>query len=281
MTSAIPTPDSPWPLYAFDNYFESAGRPYPTAERWDIVKELGYDKIWFSINFTMPERVERMKRIPLDRARTGLGVIAYTIVELANPFPDSPNVFDLMDCLQSGDTVEIALTAGWKQSVSDPSLDAEAIPILQRILDEAGKRGLTVSLYHHFGFWMQEIEDCVRVAKAMNHPRLKVSFCASHWYCSHHAEVAPDVGGAIALCAPWLHLVNTCGSRPTPAGSSFPLPTTIEVFGEGTFDQTSLLRALRDHHFTGGLGFQGYGIPGDPKENLAASLCNYRKIINL
>lgn len=277
----MPTPASPWPLYAFDNYFEHADRPVSDPERWDITRELGFDKLWLSINFTMPERIERMKRIPLDRARTVLGVIAYTIVELTNPFPESPNVFDLMDCLKAGDTLEIALTAGWKQSVSDPSLDAQAIPILQRILDEAGKRGITVSLYHHFGFWMQEIEDCVRLAKTINDPGLKVTFCASHWYCRHHAEAAPDVGGAIALCAPWLHLVNTCGSRPTPAGSSFPLPTTIEVFGEGTFDQAALLRALRLHHFTGGLGFQGYGIAGDPKENLAASLRNYRKILNL
>ena len=265
-----------WKTYAFDNYFESADRPYPTAERWDIVKELGYDKIWFSINFTMPERVERMKSIPLDRARTGLGVIAYTVLEMANPFPDSPNVFNLMDCLQAGDTLEIALTAGWKQSVSDPALDAQAIPILQRIVAEAGKRGLTVSLYHHFGFWMQEIEDCVRLAQAMNHPALKVSFCASHWYCTHYAEAAPNIGEAIALCAPWLHLVNTCGSRPTPDGVQFPLPTTIEAFGKGTFDQKALLLALREHGFTGDIGFQGYGMTGDPRQTLAASLRAFR-----
>ena len=276
---SLPTPSSPWPLYAFDNHFEHADHPVPDPDRWDIARDLGFSKLWLSINFTMPERVARMRRIPLDRDRTGLGVIVYTILDLQNPFPAAPNVFDLIDHLRPGDTLELALSLGWKRDLSDPAHDRLALVALEKILPVAEARGIIVSLYHHTGFWLETIEDAVRLARAFAHPRLKVTFCASHWYCLRHADPAADLSSAIALASPWLHLVNTCGTRPTPAGSSFPLPTTVEVLGAGTFDQAALLFALLRHGFAGDLGFQGYGIPGDPRQNLAACLRAYHALL--
>ena len=270
---------SPWKTVCFDNYFEDADRTYENSERWDIAKEVGFDTFWHSINFKMPERVERMRAIPEERKRSGLEASAYTVIDIRNPFPEGPNVFELMEYLRAGDTLEVGLTMDWMQDLSDPQFDAQACTVLEKLLEHADRHGLMLSLYHHYGFWMQDIEDCVRLAKRVDHERLKVTFCASHWYCRHYDRQEQMLEQAISLCQPWLHAVNLCGSQPLREGQEFPLPTTIEPVGRGTFDAAAFFKLLKAHNFQGAVGFQGFGIKGDPRENLAESMMAYQNYV--
>jgi sugar phosphate isomerase/epimerase len=270
-----------WKTFAFENHFGQADRDYSVSERWDIVKEVGFDKIWLTINFDLPESIKRMKAIPTERRRTGLGVVAYTVINLKMPFSETDQVFDLMEHLQAGDTLELGFLTEWRKDTSDPSYDPKALEILAKVLGRAEAMDLTVSLYHHYGFWMEQLEDCIRLVHQMNHPRLKITFCASHWYCFHYQEKEQTslLRAAIHSCQPWLHHVNICGSRPTPVEMDYPLPTTVEPVGEGDFDNQTLLTILHEINFSGLIGFQGFSIGGDPRRKLQTSFNHYRRML--
>jgi hypothetical protein len=52
----------------------------------------------------------------------------------------------------------------------------------------------------------------------------------------------------------------------------------IQTLDRGTFDVAGLLRQLRRLGYTGPIGLQGYGIGGDRRANLAASMAAWRKL---
>ena len=267
-------------LYPFDNYFSDADRAYPAAEQWDILKELGYAKAYLSVGLTNAEAWSRLLEVPAQRRRTGLGLAAvYTTVDLAlidkPPAPGAHTVEEMLAVLEPGDTLELALTVGWKKDCSDPRHDETAIAYIRSLLPLARSRGVTFSLYHHLGFWQERIEDCVRIAAKINDPALRVTFCGYHWY----ACDGTDLIGKLRMAAPWLHLANVCGARRvaprTFAGS---LPATIEPVGDGDFPLADFTRGLREIGYTGAVGFQGYKIGGYPPLNLRRSLEAFRRI---
>jgi len=243
-----------WKLFAFDNYFNDADRPYTPDEYWDIPRELGFDKVYFSVSRSPSPSWELFSAIPRQLQRTGLGLAA-------------------VQQLQPGDTLELALSVGWQKELSSPARDAQAAAFLKPLLEEARKRGVTISLYHHFGFWLERIEDCVRLAKAINDPNLRVTFCGYHWY----AIDRTDLKGKLRMAAPWLHLANVCGSRPAVPDEKSSLPATIEPVGNGEFPLADFISGLREIGFKGDVGFQGYLIGGHPPTNLSQSLNAFRQ----
>ena len=52
----------------------------------------------------------------------------------------------------------------------------------------------------------------------------------------------------------------------------------IQPLGQGTYEVLPLLRWLRQANYTGPIGLQHYGIPGDAAENLKHSLEAWRKL---
>lgn len=263
-----------WDLFPFNNYFLFADREYSADEMWDQTKAAGYDKLYFSVGRDNPDSWALAEQIPAQRRRTGLGLAAvYTVVDLTNPDPDGAHSFDeLMGLLEPGDVLELALTVGWQKDVSDPSHDEEAVALARRLLPAAKQRGVTISFYHHLGFWMEKIDDCVRVARAVDDPAVGVTFCGFHWYCVDRV----DLGGKMAEAAPYLKLVNVCGSRKRPEGSDFPLAYTIEPVGEGTFPLDGFIRSLGAVGYSGDVGFQGYKMGGHPPTTLSQSIGAWR-----
>ena len=78
--------------------------------------------------------------------------------------------------------------------------------------------------------------------------------------------------------APWLHIVNVCGSRPVGPEDTCTLPATIETVGRGEFPLAELISVLRNIKFAGDVGFQGYQIGGHPPTNLKKSIEAFRKV---
>ncbi|MEM1026940.1 MAG: TIM barrel protein [Planctomycetota bacterium] len=264
-----------WDTYAFGNHFIThPDRTFEFAEVWDQTLDSGVQGIHFSIGRDNEDQLRRGQSLTEHRRRTGLNLASIlTHVDLSNPDPDgAPPITEVMDLLEPGDTHEMGITMGWQQDVSDPKHDEQAIQILRKYADEAEARDLTVSLYPHFGFWLERVSDAVRLARAIDHPRLRVSFCGFHWYLVEGGDPTPTLREA----APWLRMVNVCGSRPTPEGHGFPLPNTIEPVGEGEFPLDTFVTALREVDYRGPVGFQGYLMGGDPLANLTQSYGAWR-----
>lgn len=267
-----------WKLFPFNNYFLFANREYSTDEMWDLTKAAGYDKLYFSVGRDNPESWRRAAEIPRQRRRTGLDLAAvYTVVDLTDPDPEGAHSFEeLMDLLEPGDILELALTVGWQVDTSDPAHDEKAVSFVSGLLPEARKRDIEISLYHHIGFWMERIDDCVRVAEKIADRAVGVTFCGFHWY----AVDRGDMGEKLQSSARHLKLVNVCGSRERPEDSDFPLPYTIEPVGEGTFPLRRFVDSLREIDYRGDVGFQGYNLGGDAEENLAKSIAAWKAAVS-
>ncbi|MEM1210925.1 MAG: TIM barrel protein [Planctomycetota bacterium] len=264
-----------WDTYAFGNHF--VGNPdqsFELPEIWDGVKASGIGRVHFSIGRDNADQLARGRAIREHRQRTGIGVASIlTHLNLAAPDAEGqPPITEVMDMLEPGDTHEMGITMGWQVDQSDPRHDDRAIEILRGYLEHAEARDLTISLYPHFGFWLERAQDAVRLARKIDHPRLRASFCGFHWYLVDGGDPTDTLHEA----APWLGLVNVCGSRPTPEGHRFPLPYTIEPVGEGDFPLDAIIRALRDIEYQRPVGFQGYMMGGDPVANLRQSQAAWR-----
>ncbi|MCS6244992.1 MAG: sugar phosphate isomerase/epimerase [Opitutus sp.] len=273
-----PAPHALWPIYAFDNYFTNAARPYTSTERWDLLKAAGYRAGYVGVNRDNPASRATLLDAHAQSKRTGLSLAAiYCVLDLTNPQPEGHHsVAEIIEQLQPGDVLELGLTVGWKKKVSDPGVDDTAIAQLTPLLALAKTRNVVIALYHHLGFYLERIEDCVRLAEKINDPALGVVFCGYHWYAVDRTELTAK----LRLAAPWLKRANLCGSRPSPnndfAGA---LPATIECVGEGEFPLSEFVQALKAIDYRGPVGFQGYKIEGKPEENLGKSIQAFQKAL--
>ena len=265
-------------VYAFSNHFEHADRRYALAEQWSILRELGYDGGYQAVNLGDAADREVCAQLPGLCARTGLDLAA--VYSVAEPWAPARaggwSAVELVAALRPGDTLELAINRGWCQDLSAARFDDEAVAFLQPLLAAARRRGITLSLYPHFGFWLERIEDCVRLAAKADDAHLRVTFCGFHWYACGGGDDARGLAAALRLARPWLHRVNVCGSRlvvPAVAGS---LPATIEPVGQGDFPLEEFLRQLDAVAYAGPVGFQGYRIGGHPPATLRQSLAAFR-----
>ena len=259
------------PVFAFDNYFGESELASSPAEQASLLKELGYDATYHSMNRTSDEGWEKLRSWHDASTGAGLPVAAYyTVVKLGEePPPGGHGVEEVIATIPEGSTLELAITIPGEKP-STPEHDAHAVDSLKALLAAAKPRSITLSLYHHIWFWMERIDDCVRLASRIDDPALRVTFCGYHWY----AVDGSALHEKLRLAAPWMALANLCGSRAYRDGETKKsgLPTTIEPVGEGDFPLGELISGLREISYVGPVGFQGYQIGGDPPDTLRRSI---------
>ncbi len=265
------------PVSAFDNYFADSPMAADPAAQAALLKSLGYDATYHSMNRKTDEGWKKFLAWEETSRRSGLPVAAYyTVLELGKEPPEGGHsVEEVIEHLTPGSMLELAiLMAG--ASPSDASRDAEVIDVLRPLVEQARSCGVTISLYHHIWFILERIEDCVRIAEKINDPALRVTFCGYHWYAVDGSELTAK----IRLAAPWMRLANLCGSRLAPEDAKFAgcLPKTIEPVGDGDFPLAEFVQALADVGYSGPVGFQGYKIGGQPPETLARSIEAWRRV---
>lgn len=277
-TTAQPTIPTDRPLFACDNHFNNADRTYTPAERWDVLRGLGFDHAYLGINLDEDESWSKLTSCSAEIARTGLGLIAaYTVLDIdnANPRPGRTPL-DVIDRLPDGSTLDLAIRASQSDRRSDPSLDPRVLAALTPLLARARERNVTVSLYHHLWFLVERIEDALRLADQIDDPSLKVTFSGYHWYAADSSNLSAKLQSA----AHRLHLVSICGAHPREPGRDYPLPAVIEPVGDGDYPLEETITTLRSIGYRGAIGFFGYAIGGHPPAVLARSLSAFRRAVS-
>ncbi len=229
-----------------------------------MLKELGYDGVGHLWLDNIPERLKTLDA-------TGLKLFQITLKVDITPGKQAydARLKEVLPLLKGRGVQFLLLMNGLKPS--DPAGDARAVEIVREMAALAAESGAQVLLYPHSNMWLEKIEDAVRVAGKVDRPNVGVMFNLCHWLrVSQDRNYQPRLAQAM----PRLWAVSICGADEfddQPGWARY-----IQPLGRGSFDMAAFLKTLRQLGYTGPIGLQCYGIPGDVRDTLAESLRAWR-----
>ena len=229
-----------------------------------LLKELGYDGVGHLWLNDIPERLKT-----LDAAGLKLFQITMTVDITPGKQAYDPKFKEIMPLLKGRGVQFLLLMNGLKPS--DPAGDARAVEIIREMAALARDSGAQILLYPHSYMWMERIEDAVRVADKVDRPNVGVMFNLCHWL---RVNKERNYKSVLAQAMPRLWAVSICGADEfddKPGWAHY-----IQPLGRGSFDMLTFLKTLRQLGYTGPIGLQCFGIPGDVRDNLAESMKAWR-----
>jgi sugar phosphate isomerase/epimerase len=235
------------------------------VQQAEMLKELGYDGVGHIWLEGVSERLQSLD------AR-GLGLFQITIqVDIApGKQPYDPRLKEVLNLVRGRGVQFALLMNGLKPS--DPAGDERALHVIREMVNLVPDSGAQFLLYPHTDFWLERIEDCVRVADQMDHPDVGVMFNLCHWL---RVSQDRDYESRLKQALPRLMAVSINGADewdPEPGWGKY-----IQPLGRGDFDVAKFLRTLRALGYQGPIGLQCYGIEGDVREHLQESLNVWRR----
>lgn len=263
----------PNPFYAMDTCTK---RPYPKndippAAQLDLLKELGYVGIAWT-----EEPPAQVKAVAEEAKKRGLKMFAiYCGARVApdgklNVSPQLPAIFQALD----GHETLVWLHIGGKGPAFDSLTGKEpVIAQFRSLADQAKKHGLRLAVYPHVGEWTARFADALRLAQVVDQPAFGVSFNLCHALAMGEEKNIPTL---LKDAGNHLFQVTINGAD---AGVGRPeWRRLIQNLDRGDYDIGIVLRRLREIDYRGPIGLQGYGIGGDRRANLAASMQAWKKL---
>ena len=250
---------APPEFFAFDN---GVGRGSWTPEQQaKTLKELGYNGI--SYNYTNPADLEVWVKTFREHGLKIYGLYVHTYADRAETV--DPAFKEAIRALKGSDTV-IWMTVSTVKDKSR-SYDDEAVRNVRMMADLAKEHGLRVALYPHAGFYVATAADSARIIRLAGRDNAGASINLCHEFITGNGgrldETLRDVAPIATLAS--INGIDAKGKK------------HLLRLDQGDFDLPAYLAKLRDAGYKGPVGLQGYSIPGDPRENLAASMNTWRR----
>jgi sugar phosphate isomerase/epimerase len=148
--------------------------------------------------------------------------------------------------------------------------DDQAIAIIQKLADIAAKNNLQVALYPHSFFYMQTVDDALRLVEKADRPNVGLTFNLCHWLRVDNS----DLEATLKKAAPHLYMVTING-----ADYKGDWKQLIQPLDSGEFDVSNVITILKEIDYLGPIGLQGYGIGGDVQRNLKRSMSSWQEIL--
>jgi len=155
---------------------------------------------------------------------------------------------------------------------SDPEGDELAVPIIQKLADYARQYNVNLALYPHSFFWLEKIEDSVRLTEKINRRNVGAVFNLCHFL---KTDVRSELEEKLLYSVPYLAAVSINGADDGNTGE-MDWDRLIQPLGEGSFDVMNVLKLLRDNNYNGPVGLQCYNIQGEPSEFLLKSMKTWK-----
>lgn len=251
------------PFYALVNGVQDDKHPTPESQA-RMLKELGYDGIGTSGVGGIREMLAALDRYGLKLFTVYVG--AWLDGDQPTYDPQLPEAIKL---LKGRDTMIWLYVRSKQRKPSSPAGDARAVAIIRELADAAKPSGIRIALYPHTWFWIERVEDAVRVAKKVDRDNVGVTFNLCHWL---KVDDPKTMTARLELARPYLYQVTINGADTDGQGWD----TLIQPLDRGSFDTCVLLRALRRLGYKGPIGLQCYGVKGDKYENLRRSMAAWR-----
>jgi sugar phosphate isomerase/epimerase len=266
-------PRSVNPFYAMDTCTK---RPYPKndippAAQLELLRELGYAGIAWT-----EEPPAQVRAVAAEAKKRGLKIFAIYCGAQVTPDGDlkhSPRLPEILAALEGHETI-VWLHIGGK----GPAFEAltEKAPVVKKcraLADTAATHGLRVAVYPHVGEWTARFADATQLARVVNHPRFGVTFNLCHSLALGDEKRIPELlkGASKLLFTVTINGADTGLARPDWG-------RLIQTLDKGSYDVGIVLRTLRRLGYGGPVGLQGYGIGGDRRANLAASMAAWKRL---
>ena len=243
------------PFFAMDT---ATGGGTPAAQA-EMLKELDYAGMSCAVNHDIPAVLKELG---------GRELKLFAVYAGAQLGPDGPSypakLPQVIEQLKGRETI-IWLTINGNA----PEAEEQTVKVVREVADLAGEAGLRVALYPHAGFYMARLSDAVRLAEKADRANVGVTFNLCHWLKEGRPE---KMLTEIRAAAPRLFVVTINGAD--RQGTSW--KQLIQPLDQGDFDVGGFLTALRNAGFRGPVGFQGYGIGGDARENLRRTMAAWK-----
>jgi len=250
------------PFFAFDNCLH--GPDYAAPEvRAKTLKEFGYAGMSVGGTALVPALVPALKE-------QGLQLFAiYTPAWLDSDKPPyDPALRQTLQGLRGSPTQVWLHVMSKEFKPSTTTGDDRAVAVVREVAEIARASGLRVALYPHTGFYVATVGDALRLAEKVDRPNVGVTFNLCHYL-----KQEPEGAWAETLrrALPRLFLVSVNGAD-AGGGGKFGWDRLIQTLDRGSFDVGPVLLQLKQMGYTGPIGVQGYGLKGDPRDELQRTM---------
>ncbi len=253
-------------FFAFDNAVADEKHPTARAQAATLA-ELGYAGISVGLDRcpSLPDLLDE-----LDQRNLQLFAVYAGVNIDAGQEPYSTALRDAIETLSGRNTILWLFMQSQEHKPSSTAGDGRAVAILRELAELAARHKVRIALYPHHAFWLERIEDAVRVADKLDRPNVGVTFNLCHWL-----RVSPDKSAKTLIeeAMPRLFAVSINGADSDGRDWN----TLIQTLDKGTFDMTAFLKTLGEAGYTGPIGLQGYGVGGDARDNLTRSMQAWKK----
>jgi sugar phosphate isomerase/epimerase len=229
-------------------------------EQATMLKDLGYPGVGHIWLDKLPERIES-----LDKAGLKLYQVTIKVSIAPGEQPYDPRLKEYMPLVKGRGVQFLLLMNGMKPS--DPAGDTRAVEIVRELAELAKPAGAEMLLYPHTDFWLEQIEDCVRIAQKVGQPNVGVMFNLCHWL---RVSKDRDYETRLKAAMPYLRAVSINGADERDEKRGW--ERYIQPLGRGDFDTCEFLKRLSALGYNGTVGLQCYGIGGDTRDHLQESL---------
>jgi len=258
-------PAGPNPFFAMDT--ATKDDKHKTAKQQvEMVKELGYAGIGCTAGEGLAEIAEELDKNGLRLFAAYVG--CYIDADARSYGPELKEAIEVM---KGRNAILWLFVQSKKLKPSSLEGDARAVQVIREIADMAAANKVRVALYPHTGFWVERVEDAIRVAKKVDHKNVGITFNLCHWLKTDDEE---NMKSLIKSAMPHLFVVSINGAD--SGGKDW--KQLIQTLDSGSFNVLRFLKVLKKSGYTGPIGLQGYGIGGDAYENLKRSMGAWRKL---
>lgn len=250
---------APRAFFAMDN---GLSRTKSLDAKAKLLKELGYSGIGWRPGRT-PEMLAALDRHGLRMHST------YVRATAGDGGSYDPRLKDEIK-LMRGRGVDIWLYVARGKNADDE----KAARVVREVAELAAPAGLRVVLYPHVGFYVDTVDDALRIARKVGRKDVGVSFNLCH-FLKRSSEA--DIPRVLREAAPHLFLVQLNGAD---AGDTRKMGWNrlIRPLGEGTFDNTKVIRVLDEIGYRGPVALQCYKVRGSDRDHLTRSMEAWRRM---
>lgn len=236
------------------------------AEQVALIKEIGFDGIG-----PIYHGLADLQQWDAALDAAGLKMFAlYVPLKLDDVEASLASLREVATALKGRDTMIWLFVTDKNHKAAQVENDDVAVKALQAVAGFAKDAGLRVALYPHTGFYVERVEDAVRLAGKAGYENLGVTFNLCHWL----KVDGKDLDASLNAAKPHLFCVTINGAD----ASGKDWKQLIQPLDRGTYEVAPVLLKLRALGYTGPIGLQHYGIGGDAREQLQHSMAGWRAL---